>query len=65
MQSQLIVIVVDELRDMKAKIFKVLVFFGVNLLLFQRSKETFAVSVILRSPWPANARYYSMILQRA
>ena len=26
MQSQLIVIVVDKLRDMKAKIFKVLVF---------------------------------------
>jgi len=34
MQSQLIVIVVDELRDVKSKIFKVLVFSGVNLLLF-------------------------------
>ena len=59
MQPQLIVIVVDKLRDVNAKILKVLVFFGVNLLLFQRSKETLAVSVIVGSPWPANARYYS------
>ncbi len=34
MQSLLIVIAVDELRDLKAKILKVLVFFGVNFLLF-------------------------------
>jgi hypothetical protein len=34
MQSLLIVIAVDELRDLKPKILKVLVFFGVNFLLF-------------------------------
>jgi hypothetical protein len=33
-QALLIVVTVDELRDVKAKIFKVLVFFGVDFFLF-------------------------------
>jgi hypothetical protein len=34
MQSLLIVIALDELRDVKAKILKVLILFGVNFFLF-------------------------------
>ena len=65
MQSPLIVVPVDEVPDVKTKVLKVSILIGTNLLLFQRSKEALAVSVIAGPARSANARHHSMIPQRA
>jgi hypothetical protein len=65
MQSLLIVVAVDEVRDVKTKILKVLVVSGTNLLLLYRSKEALAVTVIVGTARPTNAWHRSVIPQHA
>src|SRR6266567_5369008 len=54
-QSQLIVVLIDELLEVSAQLGHVLILLGVDLFALQGLDEALALRVVVRVGWPAHA----------
>src|SRR5215813_2893148 len=62
-QPAAVVVLLDELLDVRTQVFQLPVLVGVDLFPFKRLEKAFATGVVVRIRWPTHARDHLVLLQ--